>query len=383
VSRCEKTFCSGQRRRLLLWRPIARRRNFGAFTLVELLVVIAIIGILVALLLPAVQAAREAARRTKCANNMKNIAIALHNYVDAKKRLPTATPYQPGRQGPPLGPGALVAGGTWVVQIWPYIEEQSLYDKFRHDKYCNSPENAQVVAVPLPWLVCPSDDDLPRADGVFDTDDKQDGGSNINPNRTSSGGAATEVMGLWYPVSAGPTNFDGCPFCPSNLGAAPNMCCQGQALGSKPVALANDPIGPVGTKPSFAGLFGRYAERGIKLTEVVDGLTHTIMAGETLSSQCKYQCAHCPNFPIASTNTPLNTFLHTPKSLGAGSCSAGGLGSPGEGGYCEACGYKSRHPSGAHLMMADASVHFVNEDIDFNVYYVLGARKSGLVKQLP
>src|SRR5262245_21248983 len=99
------------------------RRKLGftrpAFTLVELLVVIAIIGVLVALLLPAVQSAREAARRAQCTNNLKQIGIAVHNYDDVWKAIP-----------PGCYHGVF---GTWVLHILPYMEQQVL-----HEKYVNS-----------------------------------------------------------------------------------------------------------------------------------------------------------------------------------------------------------------------------------------------------
>jgi prepilin-type N-terminal cleavage/methylation domain-containing protein/prepilin-type processing-associated H-X9-DG protein len=381
------------RRRLHSAHPSGSSTAYG-FTLVELLVVIAIIGILVALLLPAIQAARESARRSQCVNNMKNIGLALLNYENSNKRLPPATQFLPGRNtGPPLFLGAKSAvpgqsSGTWVVYIWPYIEEQALYDRFDHKSPMHLARegtiNNELIAVPLPWLICPSDtapgrDSNASSNGLFPTEEKQDGGGTNPP--TGSPYGANQVMGLWYPVSAGPTSFDGCPYSPASLGPAPNLACQGSSLGSRPVSLENDPIGPPGTLPSFAGMFGRW-DKGIRLREVTDGLTHTIMAGETIASQCKYQCAHCPNFPIAPTNTPLNNFQRTPLNLPAGGCHVV-TGDPEIGGYCDACGYKSRHPGGANLLMGDGTVHFVSEAIDFNVYFVLGARKSGVVKQLP
>jgi prepilin-type N-terminal cleavage/methylation domain-containing protein len=96
------------------------RRN--GFTLVELLVVIAIIGVLIALLLPAVQAAREAARRMQCTNNLKQIGIALHNYHDICDALPAVSAYPASSSA-----GKWRCGPSWLVTILPYIEQGSAY----------------------------------------------------------------------------------------------------------------------------------------------------------------------------------------------------------------------------------------------------------------
>src|SRR6187401_1724514 len=115
-------------------------RTRRAFTLVELLVVIAIIGILVALLLPAVQAAREAGRRAQCSNNMKQMVLATHNYMDTLRSMP------PFSCPPP--PGS--TGGGWSLQarILPYLEQQNLQGlinfNYSYSDVVNVPSHAQV-----------------------------------------------------------------------------------------------------------------------------------------------------------------------------------------------------------------------------------------------
>jgi prepilin-type N-terminal cleavage/methylation domain-containing protein/prepilin-type processing-associated H-X9-DG protein len=120
-----------------------------AFTLVELLVVIAIIGILVALLLPAVQAAREAGRRSQCSNGMRQISLAIHNYHDTLKRLP------PGRvvfNGPN---GTQTCNGVLTL-ILPYSEQNNLENQYNYTTGYDHPDNQQAVNTHVPIYVCPS-----------------------------------------------------------------------------------------------------------------------------------------------------------------------------------------------------------------------------------
>ena len=130
------------------FRPPVRARA-QAFTLVELLVVIAIIGVLMALLLPAVQAAREAARGAQCKNNLRQIGLALHNYHDIHGRLP------PGWIGnAPEG----VPGWGWTVSILPQIEQQPLHDNLiRRNLPISDPINQAARETIIPVLLCPSD----------------------------------------------------------------------------------------------------------------------------------------------------------------------------------------------------------------------------------
>jgi prepilin-type N-terminal cleavage/methylation domain-containing protein/prepilin-type processing-associated H-X9-DG protein len=136
---------------LTLWRPLRApicRRD--GFTLVELLVVVAIVGALVALLLPAIQAARESARRTVCLNHLRQIGVAMHNYHSAYRAFPPGgVEFRP--------PGNHTRRNlAWSVFLLPQLEEQGLYDRLNLSKAFDSPDNAAAAATVLPVYLCPS-----------------------------------------------------------------------------------------------------------------------------------------------------------------------------------------------------------------------------------
>jgi prepilin-type N-terminal cleavage/methylation domain-containing protein/prepilin-type processing-associated H-X9-DG protein len=308
---------------------MGRSARLRGFTLVELLVVIAIIGILIALLLPAVQAARDAARRTHCVNNMKQIGLALQSYHDTKSEFPFATAY------------FLTPAGTWASFILPYIEQQAQYDQFDFNTWLSDPVNTVAVTTPVATMICPSDPQAgnPILAGRGDT-------GLVNPPRS---------FGLWYPVSMGPTHPDACPFCPDPNPGPDNWCCQGYNLGT------------MMPKNNYVGMFGRYP-KGISMRHVSDGLSNTLMAGETLPGHCIFNGAYVTNYLVLSTTIPLNTMESDNGVRGT---------------WFRTCGFKSLHPGGANMLMGDASVQFLSEAIDFRLYNNLGTRAGGEAVVVP
>ncbi len=138
-------------------------RRPGGFTLVELLVVITIIGVLMGVLLSAVQAVRASARRTQCANNLRQIGLAIHQYHNVKNHLP------PGNYAQTTGvcPGRMVPGrdtpsesrANWAILILPYLEHENLYRAYDFHTYNEAPQNREVREAYVPEYVCPADQD--------------------------------------------------------------------------------------------------------------------------------------------------------------------------------------------------------------------------------
>ncbi len=133
-----------------------KRNARHGFTLIELLVVIAIIAILIGLLLPAVQKVREAAARTKCTNNLKQIGLALHSYHDANKQFPPG--YIDGNTNPTSTPDNDVGPGWgWASFLLPYLEQNNVYNQINFSLGVGLGVNAQISQQPLTIYQCPSD----------------------------------------------------------------------------------------------------------------------------------------------------------------------------------------------------------------------------------
>src|SRR5689334_3146917 len=135
-------------------RTLRIRAERRGFTLIELLVVIAIIGVLIALLLPAVQAAREAARRAQCTNNLKQIALAVHNYADTHGRYPIARGTRPAR------PYDITSRYNYsgFAQILPYLEQRPVYDAINFNLTVTIQDgNTTVISSVVAAFLCPSE----------------------------------------------------------------------------------------------------------------------------------------------------------------------------------------------------------------------------------
>src|SRR5215469_7251820 len=135
----------------------AARRGF---TLIELLVVIALIGVLIGLLLPAVQKVREAANRVQCQNNLKQLGLALHNHEATRNAFPPGYVSQP--ENPAMGPvdpqfNDAGPGWGWLTYLLPYVEQGNLYRSLSLNLPCWHPANAARVRTPVPLFRCPSD----------------------------------------------------------------------------------------------------------------------------------------------------------------------------------------------------------------------------------
>ena len=314
--------------------PMTARRADG-FTLIELLVVIAIIGVLVALLLPAVQASREAARRAQCHNNLKQIGLALHNYHGRHGLLPPGyvsiyDPMARVERGP---------GWGWATKLLPDLEQQPLYDRIHFEAPLQARDFTTIRSTHLSLFLCPSDD-MPRT-------------------WTASSGATWIYGGHVY--------------------SAENPICD--VAGSNYVGVFG--IGEPGVDGD--GVFFRDSAVGFR--DITDGLSHTAAVGErsTRLNAGRGQATWVGAVPGAQ----LWSCAPDPFDPDAGTCrhedgSGMILGHTGEGfGPGDPMGdvnqFLSQHGHGASFLFCDGHVRFLKQSMDYRVYKALSTRAGGEV----
>lgn len=286
-----------------------------AFTLVELLVVIAIIAMLVTLLLPAVQAARAAARRSQCQNNLKQLALGLNNYDSAFGHLPPGWIAQTNNQ----------AEWGWTVLIFPFLEEQSLYDSMQVNDHrlwdvILDPKTRHLVQTPLPIFRCPED----------------------QQNDLLPGGRNT-----FGPPIERHFRCQNCPGAPEFEPATSNyMGVSGFYDRANHVPVGKD-----------NGVL--HANSEVQIGQIIDGTSKTFAVGER-DRRCK-QGAWCGARNPPGPNMWGNYFVRGRVSMK--------LNDPRLVNASRTCaeGFSSSHTGGAFFAYCDGSVHFIPDDINFNL----------------
>ncbi len=288
-------------------------RIHRGFTLIELLVVIAIIAILIALLLPAVQQAREAARRIQCKNNLKQIGLALHNYLDV------AGVFPPGwiavdRTGAPNA-HAGTSGVGWATMILPHIEQNNVYSQFNANLPLTDSANAAFLRNQIPAYKCPSD---PQPE-FFKLADEH------------GGAILTELPIANYIGCFGKEALDGCENAPGDLPVMADGTCKGD------------------------GVF--YHNSNVRIADLTDGTSSTFMVGERKTVAKLDWYTTWPGM-IAEGEEAFQRVCgsadHTPNHPAT-----------------HFDDFSSNHTGGAQFLLGDGSVRFISQSIDSGTYQAL------------
>jgi prepilin-type N-terminal cleavage/methylation domain-containing protein/prepilin-type processing-associated H-X9-DG protein len=342
---------------------MSRQPDRRGFTLIELLVVIAIIAVLIALLLPAVQSAREAARRAQCVNNLKQLALACHNYNSTYNTFPANLYLHPCYATNTY----YWNNSSWLVFLLPSMEQQPLYNAINFsymwgtNQICNwgqglGLQNMTVRQTVINSLLCPTDPspatDLTNSDEV-----------------TGQLAAGTSYVG-----NVG----DNCLACGANAGqqifcSSQGYYCRGAQLGD-PQNPTTFPIQP----STGTGIFWRQ-DWGVPLQQITDGTSNTFLAGEQIQMVTLWNEWVEANATVGSTAIPLN-YLGPNLAIVQGLGSINKLtGQTDVGDWPSWYSFRSMHPGGGNFAMCDGSVKFIKSSISMPIYQGLSTRGMGEV----
>ena len=328
-----------------------RDRNQSGFTLVELLVVIAIIGILIGMLLPAVQQVREAARRIQCANNLKQIALACLSFESANQEFPAGRhgilAPQTGHRDLADSPEAKMRfdGTSFLVTILPFIEQENAFDQLfvsdinllldgsgiladTWDPTSASAENQSALAIvtqQMPAYTCPSDD---------------------TPEFVKFANAATQPI---KDIDFGSGSYAGC---------AGSFVIGYNGLGNTAVKYEND------------GML--FFSNPVTIGSITDGTSNTVIVGETVDGDSEDQYnIWCLNKHAKATHRMTATPINFATGVNSGATNSFFRDTNG--------GFASRHSGGANFAYVDGHVVFTSESINSSAYRGLGSRNGGEV----
>ncbi|PQO25551.1 general secretion pathway protein GspG [Blastopirellula marina] len=343
----------------MLARMRAKKRGF---TLVELLVVIAIIGVLIALLLPAVQQAREAARRMQCSNNLKQLGLSIHNYHDVHQEFP------PTGFGESSGASGWARQASWFVRVMPFMEQKAAYDLVNVPDSTYDNNTAGWAAPTRGWramhegridsLWCPSSP-LPRT-------------------QTYPTSSATQGLGAPAEIEIQISDYAGNSGCSIVGGTTSDTSAGSWQWGGN---IADNGVLPVywrGTAP--------FAASGVGFHKLTDGSSNTIAVGEQSNFHDQlndYRASLCSgglwSCGTGTHSSNLNNYVVTTYPINALSMNWTAK-APGWGlttTKFNNTAYRSAHPGGAQFTLADGSTRFIPETIDFAIYTSLMDRNDG------
>jgi len=314
--------------------PLSRSHATRGFTLIELLVVIAIIAVLIGLLLPAVQAAREAARRIQCTNNLKQLALASHNYHDVNNVFPRGTYYVL----PPCG--RFKGGPSWLISLLPYVEQTVGENAYNYSLFTPAPGNTTVIGLGFSALWCPSDPQVTQ------------------PNTTTTPNAALgSCVGVAGPVS-------------------PEWKFQHTSYASNAGTITVRPIGPpapqgVGVPdPNYSTIVQQgtgviFYGSAIGVGGITDGTSNTFLFAEKAFSKLTPagRVVWMQWFSGAPSDTAFSTLLPVNPDRVFNPGINEDLNVPG-GGNSRSNSAGSYHPGGANFAMCDGTVRFVKDTIN-------------------
>jgi prepilin-type N-terminal cleavage/methylation domain-containing protein/prepilin-type processing-associated H-X9-DG protein len=303
------------------------------FTLVELLVVIAIIGILIALLLPAIQAARESARRMACSNNLKQLGLGVHGFLDSRHVFPAGHAWDAPADSAQLYIPQAATGKGWIVDILPFIEHKELAKQFElavgqaaAGQGILRPECATALKTQIAELHCPSD-----------------------PSSLKNTTHQFQLEG----IEAALTNYKGC-IGDSRVGGGYSIW-----QGYEPDCHQWSDCRGINWRHSYL--------HPISLKQVIDGISHTFLIGEDVPAENWHSAAFYSNGDWSSCHAPPNYFPRpsTPDL------------------WWNVISFRSRHKSGTQFCYADGHVAFIGDNIDIKLYQALSTKAGREAIALP